>query len=148
MIARAWCKTMVSSSQHIEDLVLHWTLDWCWGSWSKMRYQWKRDVAPLLNLMWPSDSMWCHRTWSALVQVIIWLEWLGSRAVKLPWIFLGAPLIFNGAPANIQGSLTALWGDHGWARCRQHQHLGEHWHSLRNEMFHIHVYKNRRISYL
>ena len=25
--------------------------------------------------------------------------------VKLPWIFTGAPLIFNGAPGNIQGSL-------------------------------------------
>ena len=31
---------------------------------------------------------------------------LGScRAVKLPWIFLGAPLTFNGAPRNIQGNL-------------------------------------------
>ena len=27
------------------------------------------------------------------------------RAVKLPWIFLGAPLNFNGAPRNIQGNL-------------------------------------------
>ena len=27
------------------------------------------------------------------------------RAVKLPWIFPGAPLTFNGAPGNIQGNL-------------------------------------------
>ena len=34
---------------------------------------------------------------------------LVSRDVKLPWIFLGVPLTFNGAPAgNIQGNLTAL----------------------------------------
>ena len=25
--------------------------------------------------------------------------------VKLPWIFPGAPLIFNGAPGNIHGNL-------------------------------------------
>ena len=30
--------------------------------------------------------------------------WLFHRAVKLPWIFLGAPLIFNGAPGNIKGN--------------------------------------------
>ena len=28
-----------------------------------------------------------------------------TRAVKLPWIFLAAPLTFNGAPGNIQGNL-------------------------------------------
>ena len=27
-----------------------------------------------------------------------------SKAVKLPWIFPGAPLSFNGAPGNIQGT--------------------------------------------
>ena len=27
---------------------------------------------------------------------------------RLPWIFLGAPLIFNGAPRNIQGYLTGI----------------------------------------
>ena len=26
-------------------------------------------------------------------------------AVKLPWLFLGAPLTFNGAPGNIQGNI-------------------------------------------
>ena len=31
---------------------------------------------------------------------------LFPRTVKLPWIFLGAPLTFNGAPGNIQGSLA------------------------------------------
>ena len=30
------------------------------------------------------------------------------RAVKLTWIFLGAPLIFNEAPRNIQGNLTGM----------------------------------------
>ena len=30
------------------------------------------------------------------------------RAVKLPWIFPGAPLSFNGAPGNIQGNSTTL----------------------------------------
>ena len=29
-----------------------------------------------------------------------------SQPVKLPWIFPGAPLNFNGAPGNIQGNLT------------------------------------------
>ena len=29
-------------------------------------------------------------------------------AVKLPWIFQGTPLKFNGAPGNIQGNLTPL----------------------------------------
>ena len=29
------------------------------------------------------------------------------RAVKWPWIFPGTPLIFNGAPGNIQGNLTS-----------------------------------------
>ena len=28
--------------------------------------------------------------------------------IKLPWIFPGAPLIFNGAPGNIQGKLTGM----------------------------------------
>ena len=28
--------------------------------------------------------------------------------LMLPWIFMGAPLIFNGAPGNIQGNFTAL----------------------------------------
>ena len=28
--------------------------------------------------------------------------------VKLPWIFLGAPFTFNGAPGNIQGNLTGI----------------------------------------
>ena len=28
---------------------------------------------------------------------------------RLPWIFPGAPLKFNGAPGNIQGNLTALF---------------------------------------
>ena len=30
------------------------------------------------------------------------------RAAKLPWIFLGAPLNFNGAPGNIQGNMLYL----------------------------------------
>ena len=33
-------------------------------------------------------------------------------AVKLPWIFPGAPLNFNGAPGNIQGNLDRY--AHGW----------------------------------
>ena len=35
------------------------------------------------------------------------VEFLGNPIpVKLPWIFPGAPLNFNGAPGNIQGNLT------------------------------------------
>ena len=36
------------------------------------------------------------------------LSYYFNRAVKLPWIFPGAPLKVNGAPGNIQGNLTAL----------------------------------------
>ena len=42
------------------------------------------------------------------------LPWLDFkiRAVKLPWIFPGAQLTFNGAPGNIQGNLDKYvrWG--------------------------------------
>ena len=30
---------------------------------------------------------------------------------RLPWIFPGAPLKFNGAPGNIQGKATGLWSE-------------------------------------
>ena len=33
--------------------------------------------------------------------------------VKLPWIFLSTPLIFNGAPANIQGNFDGNAFNHG-----------------------------------
>ena len=36
----------------------------------------------------------------------LWPSWI--LPVKLPWIFPGAPLIFNGAPGNIQGNLTGM----------------------------------------
>ena len=36
------------------------------------------------------------------------MAWAHFRAVKLPWIFPGAPMKVNGAPWNIQGNLTAL----------------------------------------
>ena len=44
----------------------------------------------------------------------------GIIAVKLPWIFPGAPLKINGAPGNIQGNLTAMHADVGptSAQCR------------------------------
>ena len=32
-----------------------------------------------------------------------------SIPVKLPWIFPGVPLNFDGAPGNIQGNLTGKW---------------------------------------
>ena len=38
------------------------------------------------------------------------------RAVKLPWLFLGTPLIFIGAPRNIQGNLSVP-GYHYTRRC-------------------------------
>ena len=36
-----------------------------------------------------------------------------DRAVKLPWIFLGAPLTFNGASRNIQGNVNKNGGGVG-----------------------------------
>ena len=36
------------------------------------------------------------------------LKFHGAYLSRFPWIFLGAPLKVNGAPANIQGNLTAL----------------------------------------
>ena len=32
-----------------------------------------------------------------------------AKAVKLPWIFLGAPLKVNGAFENIMITLTGMW---------------------------------------
>ena len=42
------------------------------------------------------DSKWRRRSFDI------------SIPVKLPWIFPGAPLKFNGAPGKIQGNLTAM----------------------------------------
>ena len=33
---------------------------------------------------------------------------------KLPWIFPGAPLTFNGAPGNTQCNLTGMWFETPW----------------------------------
>ena len=44
--------------------------------------------------------------WSVQVAYVI-VYGLGKH-VKLPWIFPGAPLIFNGAPGNIQGNFTGM----------------------------------------
>ena len=42
--------------------------------------------------------------------------WIPSHIpVKLPWLFPGAPLIFNGAPGNIQGNLTGMHHMLGWS---------------------------------
>ena len=55
---------------------------------------------------------------------------LVCRAVKLPWIFPGALLIFNRAPGNIQGNLDRrrfgalyLSGSFPW-HCRDHSGYG------------------------
>ena len=41
-------------------------------------------------------------------ECVWWLwSWLG-KLVKVPWIFPGVPLTFNGTPENIQGNLTGM----------------------------------------
>ena len=62
------------------------------------------------------------------------------RAVKLPWIFLGAPLIFNGAPGNIQGNLDRYVCCMSFAVFLLFMYLvsptfilKEHWHNDNNE---------------
>ena len=68
----------------------------------------------------------CYRLMFYFVHFLVYIIWIShtaalnyqhtssgihienDRAVKLPWIFLGAPLISNGAPWIIQGNLTAL----------------------------------------
>ena len=60
-----------------------------------MRFRWSVDDA--------ENKIWWH------IQGLIFTVWSDvCRAVKLPWVFPGAPFTFNGAPGNIQGNLTAL----------------------------------------
>ena len=46
---------------------------------------------------------------------------IGCRAVKLPWVFTGGSLTFDGAPGNIQVQLCGYN-----FRCR-HYNQGNHW---------------------
>ena len=60
----------------------------------------------ILSWIWSEIS--CRR----MSQIMLMVQWEGGsvilRAVKLPWIFPGAPMKVNGAPWNIQDNLTAL----------------------------------------
>ena len=74
--------------------------------------------------------IWCNLTWYHTYHCCEWgRTWINGETQKkphilisqmryipvtLPWIFPGAPFIFNGAPGNIQGNLTGvrLCGDY------------------------------------
>ena len=49
------------------------------------------------------------------------LQW--RIPVQCPWIFLGAPLKFNGAPGNIQGNLTGMVTSHERYGASNHRQL-------------------------
>ena len=56
----------------------------------------RRGLKPTLRL----------ETTPGYVRKLLTIRW--DTPVKLPWIFPGAPLIFNGAPWNIQGNLPGM----------------------------------------
>ena len=62
-------------------------------SWHVQRHDWCDHYFSFKSYMY-------HVTWFRL--------WANDIPVKLPLIFPGAPLIFNGAPGNIQGNLTGM----------------------------------------
>ena len=55
--------------------------------------------------------MWSFDAFSASLNKRWTNSWVAgdSTAVKLSWIFPGAPLTPNGYPGNIQGNLTGMW---------------------------------------
>ena len=65
--------------------------------WSQFSY----IVMAWADKYWERWSGLACRSWKRRRQV-------GCIPVKLPWIFRGAPLKFNGAPGNIQGNLTGM----------------------------------------
>ena len=54
---------------------------------------------PVTQKMFPFDDI-------IMVVLTFFYVTIGNRDVKLPWIYLGAPLISNGAFGNIQGNLN------------------------------------------
>ena len=50
----------------------------------------------------PPTTMGMGRPVPTTYPAPIWRQYESRRAVKLPWIFPGPPLTFNGAPGNIQ----------------------------------------------
>ena len=52
--------------------------------------------------------LWLTIVLAIVLSVDYCTAYAAGMPAKLPWIFPGAPLHFNGAPGNIQGNLTAM----------------------------------------
>ena len=71
---------------------VHCCLPLAWGKvYTFLIKPYHPEVLKYINNLWPCDTI--------------------RRAVKLPWIFPGAPLTFNGAPGNIQDNLDRYASD-------------------------------------
>ena len=63
----------------------------------------------VLNSLWPSDTIWHHRSWSTLAQVIAWCLMAPSNYLNQCWLLISEVLRFSpesnvtlNAQANIQ----------------------------------------------
>ena len=95
MAIMAWCQTSLKWKGSKKTVYLHLSAVYCLG---ESLQRWVIALAQVLNKSWKEQ-------WGACMYHLDGHEThiMSLKAVKLTWIFPGAPLTFNGAPGNIQG---------------------------------------------
>ena len=122
-LVHAWDMNCQCCAQHVKSISIRClSLRSCRGARSMFTIlQWLRNLVnfstPNFKPIWAFWYLisWLQDFWNRMTRHFIWYwNWapygwflvVCNVAVKLPWIFPGVPLTFNGTPGNIQGNLT------------------------------------------
>ena len=84
--------TRVHSLCYIYITMYLWTR-WHHSNWLTGAHKIEhKSITSTVNSLWPSDAIWCHRTWATLIQVMAWCLTAPSHYLNQCWLIINEVL--------------------------------------------------------